>query len=998
MLDNRQHGRPLTVVKTQMLQADSSPHYSVIALEEGDSEREAGVGVSEESLQERILEWVIGVSELTLGGDLRRTPNTIAIDKPAGKAGTAGRDTAIIEENKGVGGSVSDDLTREKVADSTKDLLAHLTISQDQTSNSQFSRENLAALSKPLDEAGIVLDHRESVRLDPIMSRSTRSHSAGLRDSSEDWGYYLRLPPAPLESSLAPRRLRRKSPRKVYVETRDHSSDSSSTEKKSIGSAMSKSNDSVEEQSHHERWVPESTLELSHRIGRGILRESNVVNNLDASAHTSSPEQYNSMEDLLSRVKSLERENYELRNVTTEETSNPAPPPVPHYTWRTFHCIDPDIFLESPQWKEGERGPVLHASSPLQNVRFYLEQHPEIAFIFYKDYDQFPPADNSKLMSKDGVFRIPEPSKQTLMLTSEHMISAVERLGDAIPDFANFFPDFDPYREIPAPYMFIYHSLPLFDHIVPHLTPLEHELLEKLNESVLASHGKEYVAAKRCEAKGMVSRRLVKYLVRPGDVLIRTQDSVPRAYVATSWAKEKDPDSRDFPTPDEGRHRKLKAEKNQVPRKRTYSFEFNAWSWAFDGSFEKRRITEKIQLQVGDEDDEVRIADLNYFPLRFDGSGLHELLEERGKMFWKCRTKHFVSYSDEDNGVLSSVGERYMIDIDTYKTLHPNSQLSIYRLHPDIDAKTMTRDKPPEKESLLVFPPMITGYNLQTKKWRDLLVDRISDVTWNKQAFESLVAKEKTKELVQALITNQLANEKSTDLILGKGNGLTILLHGGPGTGKTFTAEGVAEIAEKPLFRVTCGDIGTKPDEVEKYLESVFNLGKIWDCVVLLDEADVFLEERGLADLQRNALVSVFLRVLEYNVGILILTSNRVGTFDEAFKSRIQLSLHYENLTVAQQKKIWRNFLARLRSLDASSIEFDDIMDNVDELVKEDMNGRQIRNAITTARQLALYKEKTFCYEHLKHVIEVSGEFEKYLKTLRQGLSDDQLKREVGFR
>ena len=137
--------------------------------------------------------------------------------------------------------------------------------------------------------------------------------------------------------------------------------------------------------------------------------------------------------------------------------------------------------------------------------------------------------------------------------------------------------------------------------------------------------------------------------------------------------------------------------------------------------------------------------------------------------------------------------------------------------------------------------------------------------------------------------------------------------------------------------------------------------------MVVLDEADVFLEERGLADLQRNALVSVFLRVLEYNVGILILTSNRFGTFDEAFKSRIQLALHYENLTVAQQRKVWRNFLARLKSLDASGIDYDDIMDNVDELVKEDMNGRQIRNAITTARQLALYKERPFCYEHLKH-------------------------------
>ena len=169
-------------------------------------------------------------------------------------------------------------------------------------------------------------------------------------------------------------------------------------------------------------------------------------------------------------------------------------------------------------------------------------------------------------------------------------------------------------------------------------------------------------------------------------------------------------------------------------------------------------------------------------------------------------------------------------------------------------------------------------------------------------------------------------------------------------------------------------------------------------AVVLLDEADVFLEERGLADLQRNALVSVFLRILEYNVGILILTSNRVGTFDEAFKSRIQLSLHYENLTASQQRKVWRNFLKRVKELDESNIDSEDIYDHIDELAKENMNGRQIRNAITTARQLAQYQRRKFCYEHLKHVIEVDGQFESYLKNLRQGLSDDQIKEGEGMR
>ena len=168
--------------------------------------------------------------------------------------------------------------------------------------------------------------------------------------------------------------------------------------------------------------------------------------------------------------------------------------------------------------------------------------------------------------------------------------------------------------------------------------------------------------------------------------------------------------------------------------------------------------------------------------------------------------------------------------------------------------------------------------------------------------------------------------------------------------------------------------------------------------VVLLDEADVFLEERGQADFQRNALVSVFLRVLEYNSGIMILTSNRVGTFDEAFKSRIQLALHYENLTVAQQRKIWRNFLNRSKELDDSNVDFEDLTDHIDDLAKHDMNGRQIRNAITTARQLAQFKQKKFAYTHLKHVIEVGGAFESYLKGLREGYSDDQIKKGEGLR
>lgn len=278
-----------------------------------------------------------------------------------------------------------------------------------------------------------------------------------------------------------------------------------------------------------------------------------------------------------------------------------------------------------------------------------------------------------------------------------------------------------------------------------------------------------------------------------------------------------------------------------------------------------------------------------------------------------------------------------------------------------------------------------------------------------------------TKELVQALVVNHIANEQGTDIIERKGKGLIILLHGGPGTGKTFTAESVAELAEKPLFRVTCGDIGTEPEKVEKYLESVLHLGKAWDCVVLIDEAEVFLEQRSLDNLERNALVSVFLRVLEYYEGILILTSNRVGTFDEAFKSRILLSLHYENLTRGQRTKIWKNFLARLKKIDGdeitvgstttepgsrkrkfqdtgAKIDFNDIECYIEDLANYDLNGRQIRNVITAGRQYANFKKEPMAFHHLKHVIDVSSKFEKYLKTVQEGYSDDQIMRTDGIR
>ena len=155
------------------------------------------------------------------------------------------------------------------------------------------------------------------------------------------------------------------------------------------------------------------------------------------------------------------------------------------------------------------------------------------------------------------------------------------------------------------------------------------------------------------------------------------------------------------------------------------------------------------------------------------------------------------------------------------------------------------------------------------------------------------------------------------------------------------------------------------------------------------------LEERTQTDLQRNAVVSVFLRVLEYYEGILILTSNRVGHFDEAFKSRVQLAMHYPALDQDGRGEIWMNFMHSLKDL--PDVNYTQLKDKVDVLARHKLNGRQIRNTVNTARQLATFRKERLEYSHFKQAIEVTNEFEDYVAATH-GHNDDDWARGRGAR
>ena len=123
---------------------------------------------------------------------------------------------------------------------------------------------------------------------------------------------------------------------------------------------------------------------------------------------------------------------------------------------------------------------------------------------------------------------------------------------------------------------------------------------------------------------------------------------------------------------------------------------------------------------------------------------------------------------------------------------------------------------------------------------------------------------------------------------------------------------------------------------MEKVMNLMLEYTKRWDAVMMIDECDIFLEEREKGMIIRNAMVGIFLKLLEYHNGIIFLTTNRLTTIDPAVKSRINLALSYNKLTNNQKSSIWKALLSK------HSIELKD--DTVHELSSLDINGREIRN------------------------------------------------------
>ncbi|KAK3988845.1 hypothetical protein QBC44DRAFT_242802 [Cladorrhinum sp. PSN332] len=311
-----------------------------------------------------------------------------------------------------------------------------------------------------------------------------------------------------------------------------------------------------------------------------------------------------------------------------------------------------------------------------------------------------------------------------------------------------------------------------------------------------------------------------------------------------------------------------------------------------------------------------------------------------------------------------------------------------------------------ETDMIRLLPGTVPGFALRNRKWVLLDLNLLKPVEQNHE-WKHLVLPKGHRTMVQAMVEthtaqsgggNHVAKAVGMDLVRGKGKGCIILLHGVPGVGKTSTAGTKSSLSEGSGF--LCIPCQTRCE---------------WTCKC--EQLDSLVDTSQQRDVQRNGLVSVFLRILEYYSGILFLTTNRVGAIDDAFRSRLHLTLYYPRLNKDQTIKIFKRNFKRMVDINDGRIkrgllpfecqksEMKAVVRWAEESWKKlRWNGRQIRNTFQTGLALAEFDARgngsgpTSAFvtkTHFKIVASASLQFNQYLKQTHGHDEDDIARRDL---
>ncbi|OJD11906.1 hypothetical protein AJ78_07412 [Emergomyces pasteurianus Ep9510] len=396
-------------------------------------------------------------------------------------------------------------------------------------------------------------------------------------------------------------------------------------------------------------------------------------------------------------------------------------------------------------------------------------------------------------------------------------------------------------------------------------------------------------------------------------------------------------------------------------------FEIECRSLDYDGKVFGEMTT---VLQIPKFRSARKISDLGVFSLKFHNHNakIEAELSERGRKFKGlmdvayCEYEGLAHLKTKKGPFKFHVTGRMMVDALAFKEKNPNYGFSRvkeestggfiifsdngYEKEKDqktvkprnLDVKNMT-----DREYILCSPTVL-GFSLSKRVWAEFAISNIRLIDWSKlSSFDHLEILKEKKTMIQTMVeSHRPGSEISSfdDIVVGKGRGIIFLLYGPPGVGKTLTAESTADLLRRPLYSACAGDFGIKADDLEEHLVN---------------------------GLHHNALVSVFLRSLEYFEGIMFLTTNRHTTLDPAMQSRIHVGIKYESLSWEAKSRVWNKQLSNAGAKISRR--------ELEKLVNKSSNGRQIKNIARAA--FALAKGGAVSITHIETALKCAEEFDQ---------------------
>ena len=261
--------------------------------------------------------------------------------------------------------------------------------------------------------------------------------------------------------------------------------------------------------------------------------------------------------------------------------------------------------------------------------------------------------------------------------------------------------------------------------------------------------------------------------------------------------------------------------------------------------------------------------------------------------------------------------------------------------------------------------------------------------------FESVVLSDKKKEQVKCVLSQhgnrkKIFEEWGFNKIFEKGTAISFVFYGIPGTGKTLMAEAIACHLKQKLLVIGAAEIETQvPGGAERNIKRVFKVGagkmspdglkekqggspfgnpfsglmapptegapigesnatKPAKHVILFDECDSLITNRSHVGMILASQINTILSELERFDGVVIFTTNRLGSLDPALERRISAKVEFEFPNQKLRLAIWKRMIPEECPL-GKDVSFE-------RLSKFPMTGGNIKNVVLNAARDAAYK------------------------------------------